>query len=69
MKTKHHLIPKSRKANYKRKFMCETSRVLVLWEQKHKNWHHLFSNMTLDEIIVTLNRVRRIKFGSSLKLK
>lgn len=68
-KTKHHLIPKSRKHNYKKKQVCETSRVLILWESKHKSWHHLFSNMTLDEIIITLNRIKRIKFGKGFQLK
>lgn len=67
-KTKHHLIPKSRKHDYKHKQVCETSRVLILWDNRHENWHFLFNTMTLDEIIITLNRVRRIKFGSELKL-
>jgi len=62
-KTKHHLIPKSRKHDYKHKQVCETSRVLILWEEKHKNWHQLFSNMTLKEIILTLQRIHKIKFG------
>lgn len=67
-KTRHHLIPKSRKNDYKQKKVCETSRVLILLEEKHKSWHHLFGTMTLDEIIITLNRIRRLKFGSELRL-
>lgn len=68
-KTRHHLIPKSRRSDYKRKQVCETSRVLLLWEERHKYWHALFKNMTLDEIILTLNRVKRIKFGHGFKIK
>lgn len=65
-KTKHHLIPKSRREDYKRKFQTPTSITLKLWEEKHKAWHTLFANHTLDEIIITLNRVRQIKFGKAL---
>lgn len=62
-KTKHHLIPKCRKENYKKKIICETSRTLMLWENSHKNWHFLFGTMTLQEIILTLQRIHKIKFG------
>ena len=62
-KTKHHLIPKCRKDNHKKTKICETSRVLMLWEDKHKHWHELFGVMTLKEIILTLQRVHKIKFG------
>ena len=68
-KNKHHLIPKSRRNDYKTKKVHETSRVLKLWEDKHNMWHYLFKNMTLDEIIVTLNRIRKIKFGKELNLR
>lgn len=60
-KTRHHLIPKSRRHDYKNKFICETSRVLILWEEKHKNWHHLFGNMTIYEIAECMLRIARIK--------
>lgn len=66
IKTRHHLIPKSRKDTYKVKKQVPTSVTLKLWEDKHKAWHTLFANCTLDEIIITLNRVRRIKYGNTL---
>lgn len=67
MKTRHHLIPRSRKHDYKQKQVCETSRVLKLHDEKHKAWHFLFNTMTIFEIIETLKRVERIKFPSQLK--
>jgi len=60
-KTKHHLIPKSRRHDYKKRFVCETSRVLLLWEEKHKHWHVLFGNMTVLEIAECMLRIARIK--------
>lgn len=68
-KTKHHLIPKCRRKNYKQKRIIEERVVLKLWNEKHIAWHTLFNSMTLDEIILTLHRVRRIKFGSTLDVK
>jgi len=65
-KTKHHLIPKSRRRNYKNKKVLDIQKVLVLWNEKHQALHTLFGNMTLDEIILTLQRIRRIKFGEEL---
>lgn len=61
IKNKHHLIPKSRRRDYKHKKVCDTSKTLKLWEDKHKNWHHLFGTMTIFEIIECLERVARIK--------
>lgn len=60
-KTKHHLIPKSRRHDYKQKFVCETSKVLLLWEEKHRHWHELFGNMTVLEIAECMLRIARIK--------
>lgn len=61
-KTRHHVIPKERKKkktlskNQSHLFIDAT---IVLWRDKHDSWHHLFKNMTLDEIIECLQRVRR----------
>lgn len=62
--TRHHLIPKERK-NKKTVFKNQTSlhidTVLKLWRDKHDHWHALFGNMTLDECIEVLQRMRRMK--------
>lgn len=57
--SRHHLIPKSRKKDQKK--IREIKYVLKLWRDRHNYWHFLFKNMTLDEIIETLKRVKRIK--------
>lgn len=62
--TRHHLIPRERK---KRKTVkhdqskLHTDRVLNLWRHKHDAWHILFHNMTLDEIIACLEKVKTYK--------
>ncbi len=60
-KTRHHLIPKirKRKKNYRQdqaELYVDTT--LKLWRDKHDAWHLLFKDMTLDEIIKCLERVR-----------
>lgn len=67
--TKHHLIPKVRKQDYKKKKVLDVNRTLKLWEEKHQAWHVLFRCMTIDEIILVLHRVRRIKFDEEFKIK
>ena len=63
---RHHLIPKQRRNTYKEKNPV----FVTLWMhiEKHKAWHKVFNNLTLDEIILLLQRVRRHKFGSELAL-
>jgi 5-methylcytosine-specific restriction endonuclease McrA len=54
--TRHHLIPKSRggsKANYN---------LLILdWDRHHKQWHALFGNRTIFEVIEVLKRIVEVK--------
>ena len=64
--TRHHLIPKERKKLHtvpysERHF--DDQRVLMLWRYKHDVWHTLFHNMTLHEIIATLQRIEQIKYS------
>lgn len=68
-KTRHHLIPKSRRGDYKKKKIIDTHVTLKLYETKHEMWHHLFGNKTLQEIILTLHRVHEIKFGTPFIVK
>ena len=60
-RTRHHLTPKERIRKKTVSFnqsTIHTGAVLKLWEEKHIAWHYLFKNMTLDEIIECLERVR-----------
>jgi hypothetical protein len=63
---RHHLIPKSRRHNYKIKQPI----FITLWlhVERHFYWHKVFGNHTLDEVITILQRIRRHKFGSELVL-
>jgi len=63
---RHHLIPKCRREDYKKKNPIDVT--LWLEIERHKAWHKVFRCMTLDEVILTLQRVRRHKFGSELVL-
>jgi len=59
--TRHHLIPKQRqkKKTYKENQTdLHLDSVLKLWREKHDAWHLLFKNMTLDEIILCLYKVK-----------
>lgn len=47
----HHLTPSSRGGQ------SITSNLLRLERYRHLAWHYLFSNMTLDEIIVWLSSI------------
>lgn len=49
----HHIYPRSRRIKGTKNLTIE------LWWEKHTLWHALFGNMTIDEIIVFLQRVRR----------
>lgn len=57
-RNKHHLVPKSRiKAGVK-----PLPRNLLLIDiERHVAWHKLFREMTLDEAISLLKRLRKIK--------
>ena len=52
---KHHLKPKSRGGQ------SLESNLLWIDIERHRAWHAVFGNMTLDEIIALLKRVRRAK--------
>jgi len=61
VKTRHHLIPKERKR--KKSYQdnqtdLHLDTVLRLWRDKHDAWHLLFKNMTIDEIILCLYKVK-----------
>lgn len=51
---RHHLIPKCR-GGYGGK------NLLKMDMERHKAWHFLFNNLTLDEVIELLQRVKKIK--------
>jgi hypothetical protein len=38
-----------------------TDNLLLIDKEKHENWHKVFGNRTLDEIISLLTRLRRMK--------
>lgn len=62
--TRHHLTPKSRlkfRTLYNDMSVVEYERILKLWRDKHNAWHFLFSNLTLEEIIIVLLRIKQIK--------
>ena len=62
--TRHHLIPKERKKlGTARKDISDDqfNRILWLWDDSHEMWHKLFKNLTIDEIILLLQRIKRLK--------
>lgn len=62
--SRHHLIPKERvkKGTHKTdQSKKHHDAVLKLYRDKHDAWHFLWGNMTLDEIIKCLQRIKRIK--------
>lgn len=62
MRTRHHLIPKARRAELKHIYKREDfQKTLNLWKVKHHLWHSLFGNQTLNETIAILKRIKRIK--------
>ena len=61
-RTRHHVIPRERikKRTYPiNQTGLHIDAVVKLWSEKHIAWHTLFKNMTLDEIIECLHRLRR----------
>lgn len=55
---RHHLVPKSRIKKGEKRLARNRVR---LYRQKHDAWHILFGDKTLDEILLTLIRLRRFK--------
>jgi len=53
--TQHHLTPKSRGGGK------SPSNLLRLDIQKHRCWHKIFGNRTLEEVIAELQRIKRMK--------
>ena len=54
-RNRHHLKPKSRGGQ------ALDSNLLLIKLQRHVEWHKIFGNLTLDEIIELLIRVQRAK--------
>lgn len=54
-RNKHHLIPTSRGGVY-----ISFNKILINIE-KHNRWHEVFGNLTLDEIIKLLTRIKRMR--------
>jgi len=54
-KNRHHLRPRSRGGD------SLESNLLVMDIERHNAWHFLFKNLTLNEIIELLERVRAMK--------
>jgi hypothetical protein len=51
----HHLTPRSRFGGNER------SNLLLINKVRHVEWHRVFSNLTLDEVIYLLQRIKRAK--------
>lgn len=54
-RNKHHLVPRSRGGN------SHYRNLLLIDGELHIDWHRVFKNRTLDEVISLLERVRRAK--------
>jgi len=52
---KHHLTPKSRGG------LARPYNLLRIDIQKHQCWHKIFKNLTLEEVIAELQRLKRMK--------
>lgn len=60
VKTRHHLIPKSRGGTNRPENLLTLN-----WEEHHQYWHKLFGNRTIEEVIEVLQRIVQIKKGGS----
>jgi hypothetical protein len=54
-RNRHHLVPKSRGGSASKR------NLLYISVTTHCEWHKVFKNLTLDEVIELLMRVRRAK--------
>ena len=54
-RNKHHLKPRSVGGT------SEKYNLLLIEEERHKMWHKLFGNLTLNEVIELLMRMRKAK--------
>jgi hypothetical protein len=54
-RNQHHLVPRSRGGNN------EVSNLLLIDEETHIEWHRVFGNLTLEEVIALLQRLQRAK--------
>ena len=52
---RHHLVPRSRQGS------DAMQNLLRLDRDIHANWHKVFGNRTLDEVIRLLTRIKRAK--------
>lgn len=60
--SRHHLYPKSRiKDGSIRNCSVLYDYTLRLWRDKHSYWHFLFGNMSIEEIIICLQRIQKLK--------
>jgi len=60
-RNRHHLTPKSRGGNKR------PGNLLLIDIEKHRCWHTMFKNRTLNEVIELLLRIRRLKQGQGRK--
>jgi hypothetical protein len=56
----HHLVPKSRGGKSNKR------NLLLMDIEKHRQWHVLFGDKTLEEVIALLKRIKRIKSGRKI---
>ncbi len=54
-KNRHHLLPKSRGGG------MESSNLLTIDIDRHIFWHKIFGNLSLEEVIELLIRLKRMK--------
>lgn len=60
-KSRHHIYPKSRHGDLKHYYSHqELETTIKIYHEKHIQWHTLFGNMTIDEVIELLVRVKRL---------
>jgi len=51
----HHLRPRSRGGDF------SVKNLLLMDIERHKYWHIIFGNRTLEEVIILLKRIKRAK--------
>lgn len=58
-RNRHHLVPKSRGGSN------HPSNLLLIDIEKHREWHRIFGNKTLSEVIDLLIRLEKAKKGQT----